>query len=214
MLWLSANGKCWFCGAYVPRDAMTVDHMVPVVRGGQPTLENLVVSCEHCNKAKAGMSLEEYRAGLGTQTIFWGEHGEHGTPRRAHSQSVRTLIVASMALVVLGMHTDVSAQIVRYKAHGQSIFVAPASDTSHHAALCGAVGRLAATVVKALDGGVSLAKILAVMHEDESVPFIAMLYSTPAVTPAAAQHIAEFGCLHGQAWVLSDSQGRAKAVAR
>lgn len=47
-----AAGLCHHCGAkFAPAD-LTMDHLVPVVRGGQSTKGNLVPSCKACNSAR------------------------------------------------------------------------------------------------------------------------------------------------------------------
>lgn len=44
------QGLCRYCGASnVP---MTIDHLVPVSRGGSNRMENLVLACEGCNGEK------------------------------------------------------------------------------------------------------------------------------------------------------------------
>jgi 5-methylcytosine-specific restriction enzyme A len=44
-----AAGICHHCGGrFLPR-ALTMDHLVPVIRGGKSTRGNLVPSCRMCN---------------------------------------------------------------------------------------------------------------------------------------------------------------------
>lgn len=43
---------CYFCGKKFPRDELTMDHLVPVSRGGKSTKSNIVVSCKNCNSEK------------------------------------------------------------------------------------------------------------------------------------------------------------------
>jgi 5-methylcytosine-specific restriction endonuclease McrA len=45
------GGRCWWCSEPLGDDA-TVDHVVPVSRGGQNTPENIVMSCISCNSRK------------------------------------------------------------------------------------------------------------------------------------------------------------------
>lgn len=55
--------ECYWCGA----DANTVDHIVPVAKGGQDVDENLVASCKKCNYSKQDKMPDEFqlqRAGL------------------------------------------------------------------------------------------------------------------------------------------------------
>lgn len=47
------RGKCFWCGEKL-NGSYHVDHVVPVVLGGQNGPENLVVSCPRCNLSKGG----------------------------------------------------------------------------------------------------------------------------------------------------------------
>jgi 5-methylcytosine-specific restriction protein A len=47
-----AAGRCHYCGkAVAPRD-LTMDHLVPLIRGGRSTKGNLVAACKACNTSK------------------------------------------------------------------------------------------------------------------------------------------------------------------
>lgn len=47
-----AKGVCHYCGrAFSPRE-LTMDHIIPVSRGGRTTKGNVVASCKECNTAK------------------------------------------------------------------------------------------------------------------------------------------------------------------
>jgi len=50
VLW-STGGRCWYCGACVG-DSITIDHVVPLARGGSGSRENLVPACKPCNSSK------------------------------------------------------------------------------------------------------------------------------------------------------------------
>ena len=41
-----AKGICHYCGGHFPPDELTMDHIVPVVRGGRSTRGNVVVCCK------------------------------------------------------------------------------------------------------------------------------------------------------------------------
>lgn len=60
------NGQCQYCGVFVHRRAMTIDHVLPVSRGGGTNWKNCVLACQPCNHAKsdrtpveAGMALSQ-----------------------------------------------------------------------------------------------------------------------------------------------------------
>lgn len=48
---------CGYCGA---TENITIDHVVPLVRGGTHTVENLVAACGWCNSSKGGKLLGEW----------------------------------------------------------------------------------------------------------------------------------------------------------
>lgn len=50
---------CRYCGDVVMDDAATLDHVVPVSKGGEHTAENLVTCCLTCNSIKAGRSYDD-----------------------------------------------------------------------------------------------------------------------------------------------------------
>ncbi len=58
---------CSYCGRFLTLDMMTVDHIVPTLRGGPDTLANTVISCRACNAQKSDMLLEEYIHWLGVR---------------------------------------------------------------------------------------------------------------------------------------------------
>lgn len=49
---LLKRGICHYCGKKFPAEELTLDHLVPVVRGGRSTRGNLVVACRECNQKK------------------------------------------------------------------------------------------------------------------------------------------------------------------
>lgn len=55
------KGRCALCGRFVPYNAFTVDHIVPVDKGGGNELVNLQTCCEVCNQMKSSMLPEEFK---------------------------------------------------------------------------------------------------------------------------------------------------------
>ena len=45
-------GICHYCEAKFDCDALTMDHIVPLARGGSSTKVNLVPACQNCNQKK------------------------------------------------------------------------------------------------------------------------------------------------------------------
>jgi 5-methylcytosine-specific restriction endonuclease McrA len=46
------RGLCAYCGRAVGQKALTMDHVVPVSRGGRSVRGNVVASCKDCNNRK------------------------------------------------------------------------------------------------------------------------------------------------------------------
>lgn len=44
--------SCQYCGS-AKGNKLTIDHVVPVSRGGKSTFENCVAACKHCNSLKS-----------------------------------------------------------------------------------------------------------------------------------------------------------------
>lgn len=47
-----ALGRCHYCGEQFPPDELTMDHLVPVSRGGKASRNNVVPACKECNNRK------------------------------------------------------------------------------------------------------------------------------------------------------------------
>ncbi len=47
-----AKGVCHYCGRSAPPRSLTMDHIVPMSRGGQTTKGNVVPACKECNTKK------------------------------------------------------------------------------------------------------------------------------------------------------------------
>jgi 5-methylcytosine-specific restriction endonuclease McrA len=48
------RNRCQYCGKNFDRGELSLDHVVPLSRGGETTWENVVCSCLKCNKKKGG----------------------------------------------------------------------------------------------------------------------------------------------------------------
>ena len=47
-----AKGICHYCKTPTPHKELTMDHIVPVSRGGRSTKGNVVPACKECNNKK------------------------------------------------------------------------------------------------------------------------------------------------------------------
>lgn len=55
-----ARGFCHYCGAQVPPKELTLDHIVPLVRGGKSARGNCVPACKACNSKKQSLTPVEW----------------------------------------------------------------------------------------------------------------------------------------------------------
>ena len=52
---------CAYCNKSIPStETVTIDHKIPVCKGGKTIPENLTISCYPCNREKDDMTVEEY----------------------------------------------------------------------------------------------------------------------------------------------------------
>ncbi len=66
-----ARGTCHYCGKSVPPKELTLDHVVPIARGGRTTKGNCVPACKDCNNQKKNllpMEWDEYLQRLEKQS--------------------------------------------------------------------------------------------------------------------------------------------------
>ena len=59
----SQNGKCWHCGQAL-NGVFEVDHLIPLDRGGSNWPNNLVCSCQKCNRSKSNKLTQEWNGRL------------------------------------------------------------------------------------------------------------------------------------------------------
>lgn len=58
-----AAGRCHYCGGQVGSRALSMDHVVPLIRGGRSRRGNVVPACKECNNKKKSLlplEWEEY----------------------------------------------------------------------------------------------------------------------------------------------------------
>ncbi|MFA5072690.1 MAG: HNH endonuclease [Nitrospirota bacterium] len=62
-----STGICYYCGSKFKPGELTMDHLIPLARGGKSVHANLVPSCKECNNKKKYLlpiEWEEYLASL------------------------------------------------------------------------------------------------------------------------------------------------------
>lgn len=63
----TSSGTCYYCHRRVGFANLTMDHVIPLARGGRSTRDNLVPCCKECNTRKKGalpVEWEEYLRSL------------------------------------------------------------------------------------------------------------------------------------------------------
>ncbi|MGE0527567.1 MAG: HNH endonuclease [Bdellovibrionales bacterium] len=55
------RGVCYHCGGRFVRENLTMDHLIPLSRGGRSNKKNIVVSCKQCNSHKKNLTMAEIR---------------------------------------------------------------------------------------------------------------------------------------------------------
>ncbi|MBE7437693.1 MAG: HNH endonuclease [Spirochaetales bacterium] len=60
----SASGLCHYCGGTFRPSELTMDHKIPLGRGGASTRENLVPCCKKCNTEKKNLLPAEWQSYL------------------------------------------------------------------------------------------------------------------------------------------------------
>lgn len=66
-----ARGICYHCEQRFHPSELTMDHLIPIVRGGKTDRKNCVTSCKDCNskkgfKTRAEMEMEKLKPGSET----------------------------------------------------------------------------------------------------------------------------------------------------
>lgn len=56
-------GSCFYCGN--SKSKMTLDHVIPINRGGRHSIGNLVSACQSCNSSKADRFITEWKKAKG-----------------------------------------------------------------------------------------------------------------------------------------------------
>jgi len=59
-LLIKYNHCCCYCGISI-KNNLHIDHKIPLSRGGQHSIDNLVPSCKKCNLSKGSKLIEEWK---------------------------------------------------------------------------------------------------------------------------------------------------------
>lgn len=55
------KGSCYFCRGLFAKSELTMDHVIPLSRGGRSSKKNIVVACKQCNSHKKNWTVAEIR---------------------------------------------------------------------------------------------------------------------------------------------------------
>lgn len=67
------KGQCYYCHRQVGRSSLTMDHVLPLSRGGKSRKGNIVPACKQCNSKKKYLlpiEWEEYLRSLSRQSTL------------------------------------------------------------------------------------------------------------------------------------------------
>ena len=55
-----SEGRCYYCGEEFSPAELSMDHVVPLIRGGKSTKGNVVPACKSCNNKKKHLLPSEW----------------------------------------------------------------------------------------------------------------------------------------------------------
>ena len=73
--------RCVYCAVIFPDDQLTLDHVQPLVKGGDNSPGNLVTACADCNTRKGGRAAWAWLKDNPTERHNFLRYGIHVWPR-------------------------------------------------------------------------------------------------------------------------------------
>ena len=67
------KGLCFYCHRPVLKSELTIDHIIPLSKGGTHTMDNFVGSCAKCNVEKSSMDAEKFILAKSLSRLFSGD---------------------------------------------------------------------------------------------------------------------------------------------
>lgn len=81
MIYDKANGRCALCGRKITLPEMTLDHIVPLDRNGEDSVNNLQCTCRACNQFKANIRPSDFMERITTIFMYQMEKKYSGKIR-------------------------------------------------------------------------------------------------------------------------------------
>lgn len=66
----NSNCRCQICGKLITYEEFTVDHIIPLAKGGTNDMDNLQSSCLRCNKIKADILPDDFNETIQNITLY------------------------------------------------------------------------------------------------------------------------------------------------
>lgn len=85
-IYLRDHNRCQYCGKKFPSSELSLDHVIPISRGGKSTWENVVCACLPCNVRKGNKLLSECEIRLIRQPHRPKWHPLHRLQGRAYPE--------------------------------------------------------------------------------------------------------------------------------
>ena len=70
LIYNRTEGHCGICGRFIPLQEYTIDHIIPLSKGGTNDLSNLQACCSFCNKAKDDSLGDEFFTRIGRIFLY------------------------------------------------------------------------------------------------------------------------------------------------
>lgn len=85
-IYLRDQNRCQYCGRKFPSSELSLDHVIPISRGGKSTWDNVVCACLPCNVRKGNKLLSECEMRLRRAPVRPRWHPLHRLQGRAYPE--------------------------------------------------------------------------------------------------------------------------------
>lgn len=98
------HGRCAICGRYVPFTDFTVDHIIPISKGGTNSMDNLQCACKTCNMIKQDILLEDLIEKLSEIILYQSKTSSNDKLRKKinyiHRQKQKYRMIKIMKMLI------------------------------------------------------------------------------------------------------------------